>query len=181
MWDMTRLHVRHDSFTCETWLVHMWDMTRLYVRHDSFTGETWLENYLALHLNSTHVTQPLEGKLSVVSFICVPCIIRNWLCTTLPNYNCTQLFVSFHTWDMTRLHVRHDSFTCETWLVYIWNMTRLHVRHDSFTCETQLVCMWDMTRLHVRHDLFTCKTWLNNYLSLHLNNTEYACDSDVGT
>ena len=27
--NMTHLYVRHDSFICETWLIHMWDMTRL--------------------------------------------------------------------------------------------------------------------------------------------------------
>jgi len=25
----------HDSFICETWLIHMWDMTHSYVRHDN--------------------------------------------------------------------------------------------------------------------------------------------------
>ena len=132
----------------------MSDMTRLHVRHDSTTTF-----HYAWIIDSTHVTQPLQGKLSVVSFICVPCIIREWLCNTSPNYNCTQLFVSFHTWDITCLHVWHDSLTCETWVVDMWDMTRVHVRHDSFTCET----------------------WLDNYLALHLNNTEHACDPAVGT
>jgi len=60
--DVTHSYVRHDSFICKTWLVHMWDMTRSYVlsgvpevvsvcicdvtnscvRHDSFIRETWL-------------------------------------------------------------------------------------------------------------------------------------------
>ena len=40
---VTLSYVGHDSFICETWLVHMWDMTCSYVRHDSFICETWLQ------------------------------------------------------------------------------------------------------------------------------------------
>jgi len=98
------IHVRHDSFTCETclksrlWLLHVQvihvyvrvggpcicESWLIHVRHDSFTYETCLKTRLwqqhALVRNMTHV------NVSV-------CIRESWL-----------------------IHVRHDSFTCETCL-----------------------------------------------------------------
>jgi len=41
-WDSAYSHVRHDSFICVTWLIHMRDMTRLYVYRDSFICVSWL-------------------------------------------------------------------------------------------------------------------------------------------
>ena len=35
-------YVRHDSFMCVAWLIHMCDMTHLDVWHDSFRCVTWL-------------------------------------------------------------------------------------------------------------------------------------------
>jgi len=43
MWDMTQSFVIHDSFVCETWLMHvsidMWDMTYSHVRRDHQTKQ----------------------------------------------------------------------------------------------------------------------------------------------
>ena len=39
--NMTYSYVRHDSFICATWLIHMCDMTHSYVWHDSFICVTW--------------------------------------------------------------------------------------------------------------------------------------------
>ena len=36
MWGMCNAYVRHDSFTCVMWLVHMWDTTHLHVWCDFF-------------------------------------------------------------------------------------------------------------------------------------------------
>jgi len=38
---MTHSYVRHDSFICATWPIHMCDMTHSYVRHDAFICATW--------------------------------------------------------------------------------------------------------------------------------------------
>ena len=54
--------------------------------------------------------------------------------------------------DSTHPYVRHDSFTCATWLIHMCNMTHSHVQHDSFTCATWLIHMCNMTHSHVRHD-----------------------------
>ena len=50
IWDMTHKVTtvmthscgRHDSFICDTWLIHMWDMTHSYVTQDSFICDSWL-------------------------------------------------------------------------------------------------------------------------------------------
>jgi len=86
-------YVRHDSFICETWLIHMCDMNYLYVWHDSFICVTWL----------IHTCDMTHSYVRHDSCICVP-----WL---------------IHTCDMTLSHVWDDSlicddtFICETWLM----------------------------------------------------------------
>ena len=59
---------------------------------------------------------------------------------------------------MTHSHVKHDSFTCGTWLNRMWDMTHSHKRHDAFMCETWLLHTWDMTHSCLRHDSFTWPT-----------------------
>ena len=48
MFDMTHSYVRHGSFVCATWLIHMCDMTHSYVRHDSFMCVSWLNHVCAM-------------------------------------------------------------------------------------------------------------------------------------
>jgi len=90
----------------------------------------------------------------------------------------TRVRMPLCAWDMTHSHVRHDSFTRETCLMYTWDMTYSYLWHASFTCETWLIwcrlCaplratrvrmpLWhdsfpceicDMTHSYVRHDSF---------------------------
>ena len=68
-----------------------------------------------------------------------------------------------HMWDMTRLRVGHNSFTCGTWLIHMCDMTHSYVDkphsqvgHDSFICGTWLIHLCDMTHSYVRHDSFIC-------------------------
>ena len=139
-------YMRHDSFMCETWLVHIWDMTRSYMRHDSFIYETRLVHMRHLvrdnhwKLRQTDQTQKILLLLVDDSSVC-----ETWL---------------IHVWDMTHSYVRHDSFICETCLIHMWDMTYSCMRHDSalnvsFRSESCcLIHMWDMTHSYVRHDSF---------------------------
>jgi len=80
--------------------------------------------------------------------------------------------------DMTHLYVRHDSFKCATWLLYMCDMTPLYVRHDSFKCATWLLYMCDMTHLYVRHDSFICAKWLIymcDMTHLYVRNDSFIC------
>ena len=68
---------------------------------------------------------------------------------------------------MTHSHMRRNSFTCATWLIYMCDMTHLHVRHDSFTCATWLIYKCDLTHSH------TCST------SKHHHDTASRCCSFI--
>jgi len=62
-----------------------------------------------------------------------------------PNVSATWLF---HTWDLTRPYVRHDSL-------------RLGMLPSSMVLITRfLLCECDMTHSCVKHDSFLCETWL---------------------
>ena len=63
-------------------------------------------------------------------------------------------------------HARtHVTRICQSWLVYMWDMTHLHMRHDSFTCETWLIHMWDTMYAHTRNT--HCKTHLHAWSASH--------------
>jgi len=116
--DVTHSYVRHDSFTCGTWLILMWDMTHSHVRHDSFTYVLW-PNYIHIHAH-TQCERGAAGKRD--SFACVPWLI----------YRCA----------MTRSHVYHDSYTGAPWPVHMCTMT--HLRKYSCISYTYTAPYIDM-------------------------------------
>ena len=72
-------------------------------------------------------------------------------------------YLSWFICDMAHSYVRHDSFVCATWLIYMCDMTHLYVRHDSFICATCLIRlrdislhMCDMTHSHASLVRVTC-------------------------
>jgi len=138
----------HDSFICETWLLHLWDMTHSYVRHDPFICETWL-------FHAWDLTHSYMGHDSFMcetdSIICKRQILRLWNMT--PSATRDTLIC----WNMTSSSVRHDSFVCETWLIYPCDMTHSYVRYDIFISGPWLVHLWDTTPAHVWHEWSTRK------------------------
>jgi len=66
--------------------------------------------------------------------------------------NCAEPRV---TWLIRML--RHNSLTCETWLIHTWDMTHSYrmLRQNSFKCETWLCS--DRTPSHVGHYVFMWK------------------------
>jgi len=88
------------------------------VLHDSFTGVTWL-------ILMCDMTLPCPAGLDYC----------DWQC--------------FHMWhamcDMEHLHVRNDTCTCVTWLLY--THVTCHVTWHIYTC--------DMTHARVWHDSLT--------------------------
>jgi len=146
----------HDSFICRTWLIYMWDMTHWYVGHVSFISGTWLIFFKNVHEETPHL-----------------CMGRD------------SFFQNWGRGDMTYLHVGmpHDSFICETWLIYtqydsfscgtwpifsrlgmsrhdsfILGMTHLYKGYDTFICETCFIYLWNVTCFSKNVDEVT---WLN--------------------
>jgi len=98
MRDMRISYVRHDSFICKTWLIHMWHTTHSYVTHDSVMCMTW-----PIHMWAS--TRRSDARRA--SQRC-----ETWL---------------IHTWDMTHLYARHDLFICHTRLIHRYDVTYSYV------------------------------------------------------
>jgi len=104
MRDMSHSYVRHDSFICVTWLIHIHRRSnerirgrRKCLRHDLFICAAWL-----IHMcDVTHsYTQTTQWKDSWDEEMC----------------------------DMMNSYVRHDSFICVTWLMHIHRRSNERVR-----------------------------------------------------
>jgi len=161
MCDMTRSYVRHDSFICATWLVHMCfimnsraiclvhmcDMTRLRAWHDSFICATthFISQLLIVRYCNIWRCHTYEGVMSHI-----------WMSHVIQGVRVQERPASHeHTLcDMAHSHVWHDSFTRTTWLVHVCDMSHSYVWHDSCMWVTWLIHVCDMTHLLVRHDLF---------------------------
>jgi len=61
------------------------------------------------------------------------------------------IWVMSHFW---MIDSRADSFTCETWLIYIWDMT--HVRHDSYVHDWGSFADVCRALLQIHRSLFIC-------------------------
>jgi len=86
----------------------------------------------------------------------------------------------------------HDSFTCETWFIYMCDMTlscgdmtRSRVCQDSFICVAWLIHLCDMTDSSVWHDSCIYVIWLIHICDMtlardmsdtHANRHTHACD-----
>ena len=126
---MTHSYMRHVSFVCVTWLIHMCDMTHTCVWHDSFMYVTWLIHmfgkYFASHSFSSNET----------SYMTRPFHICNM------TYSCVW-HISFIC-DMPHLNVWHDLFICVTWLIRFYDVT-ICVIGLIHVCD-RLIHMCDMT------------------------------------
>jgi len=165
---MTHSYVRHDSFICVTWLIHMCDMTHSYVWHDSFICVTWL-----IHLCHD-------------SFICLTWLVDMCNVTDLRLHLFAKEPLIIELFCGKRyMKIRHPMTlrhpVCVTWAIgdanvglfwenvgLFWeNVSDVYVWHDSYML-LKLVCVWDtwlihvcdMTHWFVRRDLFICVTWL---------------------
>ena len=91
--------------------------------------------------------------------------------------------------DMTHSRVRHDSWLCVTWLIYVcdvthaehrqfWEDRRLYHSHlrEKCLCVTRLPHVCDMTHVYMWHDSFTCATWLMSICDMtHLRVRRDSC------
>ena len=177
--EITYLYLRHDSFTCVIWCMHLCDMpstpsseprcacsmimqlcdmTYSYVWHDSFICVTRL----------FHMCDMTHSYVWHDSFICVTWLIR---IDTLWSCNCVTWLI--HTCDMTHSDVCHDSFIYSM-IMQLSDMTHSYVWHDSFICVTWLIHMCDKTHSYMWQDSFIYVTW-HRWQEARTSTCIYAC------
>ena len=194
MCDMTHLHVRHDWFIPETWLIYI-TRHRQFVTQDTDSSclmscvtyedmwPTWDRNCLCQRCLVSRTLLSMDCDRMSMSRRDVTyhvCDMRQFLSHLWYNsFLCATRRI--HTWDMAHSHVWHDSFICVTWIIHVCDIPHSYVqhdsftcatcvRHDSFTCATWLIHMCDMTHSHVQHGSFICVTWL-----IHICDMTHSC------
>ena len=162
------IYVWHDSCNTVTRLMHTCDVTHSYIWNSSCFLQ--LGSLLRLHLcDMTHATL-LPDSCTCVTWLthiydltfAVSSLDPCWcicMCETLMRM-CDM------TCDVTRCHVRQDSWIC---LVNMCDMTHSYtqcdlchsyVRHDTFIRATLDIHMCDITHSYVGHEWFVRAAWL---------------------
>ena len=146
---MTHSYVRHDSFTCATWLIHMCDVTPSRVWHDPLT----------LSLAETGAPSLAYG-----SSMHGVCVIST--CVTCFTFTCATWLMQIC--DMTHWQVWRYSFTCVTWLIH--SLTH-SLTHSIWHLQRQALILW-----HIDHQCTVCVTfrhepcihgWVMSHTSIH--------------
>ena len=165
----------HDSFTCETWqihvcvmnhscviwLIHMCDMTHSYVTLqylDVFSCNVFLESFTCVtwHIHVCRMAHPYVWHDSL-------------LC------NDEKPWESLHdTCDMTHSYVWHDKSMCVYWRIHVYDMTHVlciaKARKHSTNCVTWLIHMCNLTE-------FICVPWRIHMSHIKTSELFYAvCD-----
>jgi len=179
--------VTHPAVPCVTWLIlrcdeshsvmgsmcdvthsevlhhiHTCDTTHSYEWHDSFTCVAWL----------VHMCDMTHSHAWYDAFAA----INEWVVKVMPE----AWLICGYKW-----HVRHDSFTCATWLIVndMCDRTHSHVWHDSFISRTHShawhdsFISWLVTRCcwWAVWFPFRCVTWLIHMCDMTLSHVWQRC------
>ena len=118
--------MRHDSFTCETWLIRRMYVLRsesrhAFLRRTARCSKRCLESIRCLEFlgylkrnNMTHSNMRHDSPT-----------YETWLIRYL------EFLGYLERIDMAHSNMRHDSFTYETWLTHVWDMTHSVFRIHS--------------------------------------------------
>jgi len=121
MCDMTHSYVRHDSFICATWLIHMCDMTHSFVMREWMT--CWFSSFLLIPLVDSLIRMSHFTHMTDNSYL--SCLEASWAVLLM--------FVA-----STPSCANSDSLICVAWLTHIYATHHLYAtlaRHA--TCITQ--------------------------------------------
>ena len=129
MCDMTHSYVRHGSFVCATWLIHMCDISMRVI---------WL----------------IFRRDTYICMMVPPSEMFQWHVWHDSFRYATRLK---HMCELTHTREWHDSCTCVTWLMHMCDVhsspwiTCTICRHDSSIRVIRLMHMCDILHLHVWH------------------------------
>jgi len=144
--------VRHDSFICESWLIHMWDMTHSYVRHDSFIWEIRL----------FHMGDMTHSYVRHDSFICETWLIHMWDKTHsyVRHEYLTQssVLLAWRGWVLSYIDQSYELFMSHIWMrhvTYEWVISNLD--ESCHTWKSHITYEWVMSRVNE-----SCHTWMHH-------------------
>ena len=183
--------VWYDSFINDfmvAWLVHTCDKTHPCVWHDALLCATCLmhgynnEALVVWCATTTYVPQQhrCDNTCATTTHVQQQHMCNNKTCATTtcgavanmsllhPKGLAPQDWHSLAIVFREGIQVTHDSFICNTRLIYMCDILSWivsYVWHDSFIYVTWLIHMCDMTHSYVWHDSFICVTWLKSRLS----------------
>jgi len=101
-------------------------MSYMWMSHVSYVNEPCLIcQWVMSHMSMSHV-----------SYVNESCLICEWVMSHLWMSVCGLVT---YTWDVSS-HVSTSQVLQP--IIFIWNMTHSHMRHDSFTYETWLIQVW---------------------------------------
>jgi len=118
------IHMRHVSFICVTWLIHIGCGSYVFANTNRFvclcvcvcdSYYTWHKKWMR------HDSFTSGADVWHDSFVFV-----TWL---------------VHMCDMTHSYVRHDSITCATWLIHIGCGSWVFANKNRFVCICICVCV----------------------------------------
>jgi len=155
---MTHSYVRHVSFSCVPWFIHMCAITHSlcamihsYVYHAPFKCVPWL----------IHICAMTHSYVCHDSFICLPwlllmCAMRHTAAHTAPRVSSHDTPLLTHSsclWS-DPVGARHDCFLCVTLcLIHIFDTT--HCAWSRYPRTSSA-----MTHSYVRYVSFSCVPWL---------------------
>jgi len=164
--------VIHDSFICDTWLIHMWYMTEswvmyhIWMSHDSFICDTWCITYewvmFMRHFRSVHIRLIRRDYVKHDSFIFVTCL--NPMCdmtqscswdtsnNSTYDYCCTIMSHVVYEWDMSCRKI------CRIWMghvTYEWVMS--HMNESCHIWMSHVTYEWVMSHMNE-----SCYTWMSH-------------------
>ena len=140
----THLHIQHDSFLNETWLILIWDMTSSHMRQTAM--HTW-------DATNVHMRRHSSAYATWLVLICDMTHSRMKHFAICQNPKHDVLFSVSVTWlnhscDMTQSFLWHDSIIPVTRLNHSCDKTQSDACLDSFTPVTLLIHMCDMTYVY---------------------------------